>query len=103
MMRGGASLDSDQAWWQLLEERQDVAPLQLTANDRLPSSINAMHLKDRLGDVVWLLRIVGALSSTHIHGTRVPGRGAVHSINTGHRPAAGRQTHLVRWIQIRTD
>src|SRR5207344_2242380 len=70
--RRGASLDADQARRQLLEERQDVTPLQLTANNHLTSSINAMHLKDRLGDVetdcrnrlhVWLLRIVGALTA----------------------------------------
>src|SRR3954452_20908097 len=72
MMRCGASLDADQAGWQLLEERQDVATLQLTADDHLPGSINAVHLKDRLGDVEtdcrdrlhsWLLRIVGALTA----------------------------------------
>src|ERR1700720_530597 len=40
MMRRGASLDTDQAWWKLLEERQDVAPLQLTADEHLASSIN---------------------------------------------------------------
>ena len=38
MMRRGASLDTNQAWWQLLKERQDVAALQLTANDHLPSA-----------------------------------------------------------------
>ena len=51
---------------------QDVATLQLTADDHLPGSINAVHLKDRLGDVEtdcrdrlhsWLLRIVGALTA----------------------------------------
>src|SRR5436305_9787958 len=44
MMRRGAGLDADQAWRQLLKERQDVATLQLTADDHLASSINAMHL-----------------------------------------------------------
>src|SRR5215831_4332334 len=72
MVRRGASLDPDQAWWQLLEERKDVAALQLTTDDHLASSINSMHLKDRFGDVetdcrnrlhVWLLRIVGALTA----------------------------------------
>src|SRR6478609_4663290 len=57
---------------QLLEERQDVATLQLTADDHLPGSINAVYLKDRLGDVEtdcrnrlhnWLLRFVGALTA----------------------------------------
>jgi hypothetical protein len=46
MMRRGAGLNADQAWRQLLEERQDVAPLQLTADDCLAGSINAMYLKD---------------------------------------------------------
>ena len=46
MVRRGASLDANQAWWQLLEERQDVAALQLTADDHLASSINAVHLED---------------------------------------------------------
>ena len=45
MMRRGAGLDADQAWRQLLKERQDLATLQLTAEDHLASSINAMHLK----------------------------------------------------------
>jgi hypothetical protein len=36
---------------QLLEKREDVAPLQLPANDHLVGSVNAMHLKDRFGDV----------------------------------------------------
>jgi hypothetical protein len=36
---------------QLLEERQDIAPLQLTADDHLASGINTMHLKNRLGDI----------------------------------------------------
>ena len=32
--------DADKAWWRLLEERQDVATLQLAANDHLPTGIN---------------------------------------------------------------
>jgi len=43
--------DADKAWWHLLEERQDVAALQLAANDRLAVGINPMNLKNRLGDV----------------------------------------------------
>ena len=50
MVRRGASLDANQAWWQLLEERQDSAPLQLAADEHLARSINAVHLEDRLGD-----------------------------------------------------
>jgi hypothetical protein len=41
-----ASLDSDQAWRQLLEECKDIATLQLPAHNHLAGSINAMHLKD---------------------------------------------------------
>ena len=33
------------------KEPQDVAPLQLTADDHLASSINATRLKDRFGNV----------------------------------------------------
>src|SRR5712671_3535871 len=46
MMRRGARLDADQVWRYLLEEGQDVATLQLAADDRLPACINAVHLKD---------------------------------------------------------
>ena len=51
MVRRGASLDANQAWRQLLKERQDVATLQLAADDHLARGINAVDLKDRLGDV----------------------------------------------------
>jgi hypothetical protein len=46
MVRRGASLDADQAWRKLLEEGQDMATLQLAADDHLPACINAVHLKD---------------------------------------------------------
>ena len=51
MMRRGAGFDTDKAWRQLLEERQDIAPLQLAANDHLAAGINAVNLEYRLGDV----------------------------------------------------
>src|SRR3990170_2412019 len=72
MMRRGAGLDTNEAWRQLLEERQDVAPLQLTADEHLAFRVDAVHLKNRLCDVEtdcrdrlhdWLLRIVGALAA----------------------------------------
>ena len=72
MVRRGASLDANQARWQLLEERQDGAALQLAADDHLAGGINSVDLKDRLGDVEtdrrdrlhdWLLQIVGALTA----------------------------------------
>jgi hypothetical protein len=46
MMRRRAGLDANETWRQLLKERQDVPALQLTANNHLAISINAMHLKD---------------------------------------------------------
>jgi hypothetical protein len=46
VMRRGASLDADQARRQLLKERQNVPTLQLTAEDHLASSINAVNLED---------------------------------------------------------
>ena len=51
MVRRRTGLDAHQARWQLLEERQDVTALELTANENLALRINAMHLKYRLGDV----------------------------------------------------
>jgi hypothetical protein len=51
MVRRGTGLDAHQARWQLLEERKDMTPLQLPADDHLASGINAMHLNYRLGDV----------------------------------------------------
>jgi hypothetical protein len=51
MVRRGASLYADQAPWQLLEERQNVATLQLATDDHLASGINSVNLEDRLGDV----------------------------------------------------
>src|SRR6266699_534059 len=80
-MRRCAGFNTDQARRQLLEKRQDVAPLQLTADDHMAFRVDAMDLKNRLGDVetdcrdrlhAWLLRIMGGLNSTHIHGTPVP-------------------------------
>ena len=49
MMRRGAGFDTNQARRQLLEEGQDVASLQLAAEDHLATGINAVHLKYRLG------------------------------------------------------
>ena len=80
MVRRSAGLNTNQAWRQLLKERQDIAPLQLPADDHLPSSINAMYLKNRLGDVETdnlIACMIGSseswgLNSAHIHGTHVP-------------------------------
>ena len=51
VVRRGAGFDTDQTWRQLLEERQDIATLQLPANDHLAASVNAVNLENRLGDV----------------------------------------------------
>jgi len=51
MVRRGASLYANQAWWQLLKERQDGAPLQLATNHHLAGGINTVNLENRLGDV----------------------------------------------------
>jgi hypothetical protein len=45
MVRRGAGLNANQAWWQLLKERQHVATLQLTTNDHLANGINAVDLE----------------------------------------------------------
>jgi hypothetical protein len=45
MMRRGASLDANQAWRQLLKERQDRPPLQLTTDDHMATSVNAVNLE----------------------------------------------------------
>src|SRR5262249_20460200 len=81
MMRRSAGFHADEARRQLLKEWQNVPPLELTANDYITCRVNCVDLKNRLGDIetncrdrlhVWLLRTVGALNSTHIHGTSVP-------------------------------
>jgi hypothetical protein len=51
MMRSGAGLNPNQTRRQLLEERQDIATLQLTADQHLAFRVDAVHLKNRLGDV----------------------------------------------------
>src|SRR2546428_9577079 len=72
MMRRRARFDANQAWWQLLEERQDVTALQLTADEHVDFRVDAVDLKDRFCDIEtdsrdglhdWLLRIVGALTA----------------------------------------
>src|SRR5262249_55230276 len=80
-MRRSAGFHADEARRQLLKEWQNVPALELTANDYITCRVNCVDLKNRLSDIetncrdrlhVWLLRIVGALNSTHIHGTSVP-------------------------------
>src|SRR4029450_2215103 len=77
VMRRSAGLDPDQARRQLLEERQNAAPPQLTADNHLALRINAMDLKHRLGDVETDSRNrlhVGSSETwvLNCHGTPVP-------------------------------
>jgi hypothetical protein len=51
MVRRGASLYAHQTCWQLLKERNYLAPLKLTTDDHLAASVNAVNLEDRLGDI----------------------------------------------------
>ena len=73
MMRRSASLDADKARWQLLEEWQNLAALQLSANNNIALRVHPMNLEDRLGDIetdrcdrlhAWLLRIVVTSTAT---------------------------------------
>ena len=61
-------LNTNEARRQLLEERQDIAALQLAADDHLAFRVDAVDLKNRLCNIEtdcrdrlheWLLRIVG--------------------------------------------
>jgi hypothetical protein len=74
-------LNAYEAWRQLLEERQDIASLQLAADDHVAYRVNTVDLKNRLSDVetdrrdplhAALLRIVGHPSGNHLNGTYVP-------------------------------
>jgi hypothetical protein len=51
MVGRGTGLDTNQAWRQLLEERQHVTTLQLAADDHLTGGINSVDLENRLGDI----------------------------------------------------
>ena len=92
MMRCGAGLDPDQAWRELLKERQNMPALQLTADNNDACRIDAMDLKDRLCDVetdgrdrfhASLPQNRDRPSGDHFNGTYVPVGGAVHSIMSG--------------------
>ena len=51
MMGGGARLDPDKTRRKLLEEREHVATLELTAKHDIPIRIDAMNLEHRLRDI----------------------------------------------------
>src|SRR5215470_14756175 len=46
IMGRGAGLDANQAWRQLLKERQHITALQLTAEDHIALYIDTVNLKD---------------------------------------------------------
>src|SRR5262245_62053122 len=106
-MRRSAGLDPDQARRKLLEERQNVAPSQLTADNHPAFNINAMDLKHRLGDVETNSRNrlhVGSsenvgLHNTHFHGTRVPGEEPSTASNPEMRPSL-RQAGLAEALAV---
>src|SRR5258707_10868365 len=81
MMRRCAGLNADEAWRQLLEECQDITSLQLPADDHVAYHVDAVNLKNRLGDVetncsdrlhARLLRLVVTPSATTFRGIYVP-------------------------------
>jgi hypothetical protein len=92
MMRRGAGLDTDQARWQLHEEGQHVAALELSAENHIALRIDTVDLKNRLRDVetnlskpfAWVAPPNrGSLNQRpHLWHSRAGG-GAVHSIKTG--------------------
>ena len=94
-MRRRAGFNANQAWRQLLKESQDVATLQLPADNYLAAASTPWTWKTDLAMsrpiVVTVCMVAplnrGSLNSAHIHGTHVPGGGAVHSINRRHRRA----------------
>jgi hypothetical protein len=43
MVRRATGFNTDQTWRQLLEERQNIATLQLPANNHLSASVNAVN------------------------------------------------------------
>jgi hypothetical protein len=51
MVRRAAGLNAHQTGRQLLKECQNRPPLQLTTDDHLSASVNAVNLENRLGDV----------------------------------------------------
>jgi hypothetical protein len=90
MMRRCAGLNAYEAWRQLLEERQDIASLQLAADDHVAYRVNTVDLKNRLSDVetdrrdplhAALLRIVVTPAATTSMALSAGG-GAVHSIRS---------------------
>jgi hypothetical protein len=98
----------DQAWRQLLEKRYDLATLQLAADNQLAGRINAVHLRDWLGDIEPIVVTVCMFGSSESwEPQQAPrrwhsraGGGAVHGIKTGDFEAAGqcaRERSFLNW------
>jgi hypothetical protein len=51
MMRRGAGPDTDHAGRELLEEKQQVAALQLPTDNRFTARVYPMNLENRFGDI----------------------------------------------------
>jgi hypothetical protein len=73
-MRGGACLHADQARRQAAEEADELAPAELTTDQNLSALVNAVNLKDLLGeiktncrDVHWSSPLSGAETITLSH------------------------------------
>jgi len=64
MVRRGASFYADQAWRQLLEERQDRAPLQLAADDHLASGINSVKTDLAMSNPIFVIFCMGRSSES---------------------------------------
>ena len=82
----------DETRWQLLEKRQHISTLKLTAKHHAPVRIDAMDLKNRLRDIETNGRNRLHLAppnhecpnSTHFDGASRAGGGAVHGVGCGH-------------------
>src|SRR4030095_14820987 len=81
VMGRGTCFNTDQTRRQLLEERQHITALQLTAKDYIALRIDTVNLKDRLCDIEADCRNrwhslappnPGGFNSTHIHGAHAP-------------------------------
>lgn len=86
VMRGRAGFHTDETGGQLGEERNHLAATKLTRDDDLAARINAVCLKDVLGEIqpdCGNLHRDGPLSDAFQrspYGTSMPGAGAVHLI-----------------------